>query len=129
VGLVSDIFDFLSTGDLTRGHIIDFNPYSPRTDPLLFSYKELHNLSEDPTAPVEFRVIPSDDHPAAASNIPVFQHNMVPLEALTLSSGKTVDEFTEALKKQIEESMQNGISDSSDDEGSEKTPNGISNGR
>ncbi|KAF5360359.1 hypothetical protein D9756_004749 [Leucocoprinus leucothites] len=124
------VFDFLLTRDLSRGHIIDFNPYSPRTDPLLFSYKELHCLSEDPTPEIEFRVIPSPDHPAAASNIPVFQHNMVPLEALTLSSGKTVDEFAEALKEQIQECMQNGASSSeSEDEGSDVTPNGICHSR
>lgn len=54
-------------------------------------------------------MIPSADHPAAMSNIPVFQHNMVPLEALTLSAGRTVSELEEALKEQIQESMQNGV--------------------
>ncbi|KAJ3573214.1 hypothetical protein NP233_g2578 [Leucocoprinus birnbaumii] len=122
------VFDFLLTRDLSRGHIIDFNPYSPRTDPLLFSYKELYSLSEDPTPEIEFRVITSPDHPAAASNIPVFQHNMVPLEALTLSSGKTVDEFAEALKDQIQESMQSVASDSEDEERPRK-PNGICHSR
>jgi hypothetical protein len=92
---------------------------------LLFSYKELHDLSDDSTAEVEFKVIPSDDHPAAASNIPVFQHNMVPLEALTLGAGKSVDEFADALKEQIQESMQNGVDHDSDGGKSEKTPNGI----
>ncbi|KXN88223.1 hypothetical protein AN958_07682 [Leucoagaricus sp. SymC.cos] len=106
------VFDFLLTRDLTRGHIIDFNPYSSRTDSLLFSYKELHCLAEDLESKLEFRVIPSADHPAASSNIPVFQHNMVPLEALSLSSGRTVDEFAEVLKEQIHENMQNGTSDS-----------------
>jgi hypothetical protein len=94
---------------LTRGHIIDFNPYSSRTDSLLFTYKELHSIAEDSNAAPEFRVISSADHPAAASNIPVFQHNMVPLEALTLSAGKTVSEFEEILKEQIQESMKNGV--------------------
>jgi len=103
-----DIFDFLLTRDLSRGHIIDFNPYSPRTDALLFSYKELHALSQNPPPEIEFRVISSSNHPAAISNIPVFQHNMVPLEALSLSSGRTPDEFAEALKECIQGSMQNG---------------------
>lgn len=128
-GAPPDIFDFLLTRDLSRGHIIDFNPYSPRTDPLLFSYKQLHDLSEDAAAKTEFRVIPSADHPAAASNIPVFQHNMVPLEALTLSAGRTVDEFADALKAQVQESMQNGIDYDSDEEGAQvngRKPNGTS---
>ncbi|KAF9454732.1 D123-domain-containing protein [Macrolepiota fuliginosa MF-IS2] len=110
------IFDFLLKRSLTSGHIIDFNPYSPRTDPLLFTYKELHALSEDAAAEIGFRVIPSADHPAAASNIPVFQHNMVPLEALTLSAGRSVDEFTDALRDRINESMHYSTDEDSDEE-------------
>lgn len=105
------------TRDFSGGHIIDFNPYSPRTDPLLFTYKELQSLSEDVAAKIEFRVIPSPDHPAASSNIPVFQHNMVPLEALSLGAGRTVDEFADALKEQIEESMR---LDAESDDGSDE---------
>jgi hypothetical protein len=68
-------------------------------------------------AKIEFRTIPSADHPAASSNIPIFQHNMVPLEALSLGAGRTVDEFADALKEQIEESMRPGAeSDGSNDE-------------
>lgn len=94
----------------------------------MFTYKELHSILEDPTAEVEFRVIPSADHPAAASNIPIFQHNMVPLEALTLSAGRSVGEFEEALKEHIHESMQNGVDHDSGDEGaSDRTPHEILN--
>jgi len=114
--------------DLSGGHIIDFNPYSPRTDPLLFTYKELHSLSEETTAEIEFRVIPSLDHPAASSNIPVFQHNMVPLEALSLGAGRTVDEFADALKEQIEESMWNGAESEGSDEEQQGHVNGNLNG-
>ncbi|KAF6757482.1 cytoplasmic protein [Ephemerocybe angulata] len=81
-----DIFDFLLTRDLSRGHIIDFNPYSPRTDSLLFSFEELRELAQsDPsksTALPEFRYIDSPAHPAASRNAPIHQHNMVPFEAL-----------------------------------------------
>jgi hypothetical protein len=92
----------LFTRDLTRFHIIDFNPYAPRTDALLFTYEELASLfdaaattpmsSSSPPAPT-LRVIDSPAHPAATRNAPQYQHNMVPLEALTLKEGLNVEEF------------------------------------
>ncbi|KAJ7044071.1 D123-domain-containing protein [Mycena alexandri] len=99
-------FDFLLTRDLARGHIIDFNPYAPRTDPLLFTYDDLHTLSLSPAGAPDLRVIDSRSHPAATSNAPANQHNMIPFEALSLSSGRDIDEFSEAWKEGIEESLQ-----------------------
>ncbi|KAJ2913908.1 hypothetical protein MD484_g6498, partial [Candolleomyces efflorescens] len=101
------IFDFLLTRDLTRGHILDFNPYAPRTDSLLFSYEELRDLASSSPAETtipEFRYIDSPSHPAASRNAPAHQHNMVPYEAIELSSGKDIDEFAELWKNQIQES-------------------------
>ncbi|KAJ7505370.1 D123-domain-containing protein [Mycena galericulata] len=105
-------FDILLTRDLTRGHILDFNPYAPRTDPLLFTYDELHALSlmhdDDNNADrtPELRVIDSRAHPAATSNAPANQHNMIPFEALSLSSGRDIQEFAEAWKDEIKDSLQ-----------------------
>ncbi|KAJ7784611.1 D123-domain-containing protein [Mycena metata] len=99
-------FDFLLTRDLARGHILDFNPYAPRTDPLLFTYDDLHALSLLPTDAAELRVIDSRSHPAATSNAPANQHNMIPFEALSLSNGRDINEFSEAWKEGIEESLQ-----------------------
>ncbi|KAG6903116.1 hypothetical protein C0995_004663 [Termitomyces sp. Mi166 len=112
------VFDFFLTRDLSRGHIVDFNPYAPRTDPLLFTYEELADLSDasngvigydsvqkdGPELP-EFRVIDSRAHPAATTNAPAHQHNMIPIEALSLSSGRDIEEFAELWKKEIHESM------------------------
>jgi hypothetical protein len=36
--------DLLLTRDLSRAHVVDFNPYAPRTDPLLFEWLELAEL-------------------------------------------------------------------------------------
>lgn len=109
--VTSDTFDVLLTRDLERCHIVDFNPYAPNTDPLLFTYDELLTLLEDTlsgdsprTLPV-FKVIDSPTHPAAASNAPIHQHNMVPFEALSLSSGRDIEEFAEAWKDEIQASM------------------------
>ena len=113
-----DVFDFFLTRDLSGGHIVDFNPYAPRTDPLLFTYDELadlgdtsrratlHNsLQNDDTELPEFRVIDSRAHPAATTNAPAHQHNMVPIEALSMSSGRDIEEFAELWKKEIQDSM------------------------
>ncbi|KAF9472111.1 D123-domain-containing protein [Pholiota conissans] len=99
------IFDFLLTRDLLRGHIIDFNPYHPKTDPLLFTYDELHALHQShPTIP-ELRVIDSASHPAATKNAPAHQHNMIPFEALKMSSGQDIEEFADMWKESVRESM------------------------
>ncbi|KAF5315292.1 hypothetical protein D9619_007381 [Psilocybe cf. subviscida] len=159
------IFDLLLTRDLARAHIIDFNPYAPKTDPLLFSYEELAALrhrnavthakdprqwrpsgeeeedgyqagsdgnddgaeEEDkhardekeepgpasqsqshlpipPRLPV-LRVIDSAAHPAATSNAPAHQHNMIPFEAVSLSSGRDIEEFADTWQASVKESM------------------------
>lgn len=104
-------FDVLLTRDLKKCHVVDFNPYIPDTDPLLFTYDDLLTLLEDAlsrdspqTLPV-FKVIDSPAHPAAASNAPIHQHNMVPFEALSLSSGKNIEEFAEVWRNEIQISM------------------------
>ncbi|KAJ7644088.1 D123-domain-containing protein [Roridomyces roridus] len=99
-------FDFLLTRDLSRGHILDFNPYLPKTDSLLFTYDDLHSLTGEQQAGPELRVIDSRSHPAATSNAPANQHNMIPFEALSLGSGSNIQEFAEKLKGEIEESLQ-----------------------
>ncbi|KAJ7254414.1 D123-domain-containing protein [Mycena haematopus] len=96
-------FDLLLTRDLSRGHILDFNPYAPRTDPLLFSYDELAHMGDETTP--ELRVIDSRSHPAAMSSAPANQHNMIPFEALSISSGRDVEEFAEAWKEGIVHSV------------------------
>lgn len=108
-GEASDTFDILLTRDLVRAHILDFNPYAPQTDTLLFTYDELHDISLNRTAndgknPI-FKIINSKTHPAAISNAPAYQHNMVPFEALSFSSGMDIEEFSEAWKEGIQESM------------------------
>lgn len=116
--IAADTFDLLLTRDLSRGHIIDFNPYAPKTDPLLFSYDELLELLDQAIASTnftpEFRVVDSPSHPAATRNAPAHQHNMVPIEALTLSSGRDVQEFAGMWREEVARSAAPD-SDSDDD--------------
>jgi len=110
------VFDLLLTRDLSRAHIVDFNPYAPHTDPLLFSYEELKDLLDiiaasdetvSPRSPLpELRVIDSPSHPAASSKAPANQHNMVPFEALSLSNGRDIEEFKKIWQESIKESLQ-----------------------
>ncbi|KAH9936177.1 D123-domain-containing protein [Fomitopsis serialis] len=106
----------LCSASLLIGHIIDFNPYAPRTDSLLFSYEDLHDLllarGDDYSPQPELRVVDSPSHPVAARNAPTHQHNMIPLEALTMSSGRSMQDFAGALQEEIRKSMQD---DSGDD--------------
>ncbi|KAJ4482201.1 D123-domain-containing protein [Lentinula aciculospora] len=113
----SYVFDLLLTRDLSRAHIVDFNPYAPRTDPLLFSYEELKDIanmhrstdvstrSRTPSLP-QFRVIDSPMHSAASCQAPANQHNMVPFEALSLSNGRDIVDFKEIWENSIKESLQ-----------------------
>ncbi|KAI6037698.1 D123-domain-containing protein [Pisolithus marmoratus] len=103
------VFDLLLTRDLSSGHVIDLNPYAPRTDPLLFTYEELcevlskaiEDASASRTFLPELRVIDSPHHPAATHNMPAYQHNRVPIEALTLSEGRSIVEFGEIWQEEV----------------------------
>jgi D123 len=108
---MADTFDLLLTRDLTRAHILDFNPYAPRTDSLLFTYDDLFNLlsirniEDGNGGPPELRIIDSRMHPAATSNAPTHQHNMVPFEALSMSNGRDIEEFAALWRKNVQENM------------------------
>jgi len=100
------IFDILLTRDLSRGHIVDFNPYALRTDPLLFTYEELLTLLTNDLSSIPLlKVIDSRSHPAATRNTPANQHNMVPFEALALSSGRDIEQFSDLWQEEIQKSV------------------------
>ena len=120
---ILDTFDVYLTRTLTSLHIIDFNPYLPRTDPLLFTYEELLALllarttslsisdTLDVDARPELRVITSRTHPAANRNAPAHQHNMVPIEALQISSGRDIEQFADAWREEVRAGMAGDASD------------------
>lgn len=103
----ADTFDVLLTRDLTRAHIVDFNIYALKTDPLLFTYEELFDLlTGDRSSVPQFKVIDSRTHPTATRNAPTHQHNMIPFEALSLSTGRDVQQFSEVLQEEIQKSQE-----------------------
>lgn len=101
-----DVLDLLLTRDLSRAHVVDFNPYAPRTDPLLFDWSELaelhtravgsdidlgvQSLSLDDNLPAGehsltgvalplLRIVTSPNQ----ANRPMYSHNMIPADALS----------------------------------------------
>jgi hypothetical protein len=102
-----DIFDVLLTRSLESLHVLDFNPYLPRTDALHFSYEELLSILQSYLASSEkehvpkFACVSSRFHPAANRNAPVHQHNMLPVEALQLSSGRDIESFAQVWRDEV----------------------------
>lgn len=120
VQLIADVFDLLLSDNLSSPTIIDFNPYRPSTDSLLFTYAELHSillgaLEPLPTAlangangddsqagdhrprprlPI-LKVVDSPTHPEANRGAPAFGTNMMPLEMVEMSQGRSLEEFRE----------------------------------
>ncbi|KAI9271869.1 D123-domain-containing protein [Phascolomyces articulosus] len=105
--------------------IVDFNPFTPATDGLLFEWSELTQLDvnhhhseqqEDQHEP-EFRII----HSEAEANThvcsgPRFATNMVPRDMIDLSDGRTVAEFAEEFQRAMMLAEMHQDDDSSSDE-------------
>lgn len=99
------VFDILLTRNLEKAHIVDFNPFAPKTDSLLFTYEELSALfiaSGEPGFSAELRIIDTPSHPYANLNAPQNRHNMVPLDALALSSGRDASDYATAFADAIQ---------------------------
>lgn len=77
--------------------IMDFNPFSINTDPLLFQWSELLRLNQEAT------VIRCVDSESAAQGVePAYAFNRLPKEAFDFSKdGKTLVEFAKRLQEEI----------------------------
>jgi hypothetical protein len=92
----------------------------PRTDALLWSYEELLDVFKSRSSSLEeqladhkpeLRVIASKAHPAANRVAPTHQHNMLPREALELSSGRDIAEFAKVWHEQLAQAAINSDED------------------
>ncbi|CAE6423538.1 unnamed protein product [Rhizoctonia solani] len=104
--VISYVLDLLLTRDLSRAHIVDFNPYAPRTDPLLFEWSELaelraraeqelvesslDSLNLEESVRTDTRITSGTDLPLLRivtspnqSARPMYSHNMIPADALS----------------------------------------------
>lgn len=100
----ADALDVYLTRDQSRTFIVDFNPYSSSTDPLLFTYPELGDLSTTTTEPV-LRVIESES--SAAGALPRYSHNRYPKDVVELSEGQSVAEFAKVWGEKLKDAATN----------------------
>lgn len=111
-----DVFDIYINKDNTKVFLIDFNPYAPQTDSLLFSWEELQDISLafDPSSSIPtVRIINSTIE--ASQSMPSFSHNRYPADVIDLSAGASIAEFAKEWQTVLEKGVKETLH-SSDDE-------------
>ncbi|KAF0462941.1 CdC protein [Gigaspora margarita] len=98
------VFDAYVTRNRERVWLIDFNPFGPMTDSLLFTWEEILTA----TGPPIFRIITSQSQAHQSRSQP-FVTNRFPREMFDFSQGQTVVEFAERFQRElmIEENSDN----------------------
>jgi hypothetical protein len=90
------VFDVYVTRDESKVFLIDFNPFAPTTDPLLFFWEEL--IPGIPLIPF-FRVIASEIQ--ASQAMQAFSHNRYPQEVVGMSDGASIAEFAKKWREAL----------------------------
>ncbi|CAG8481979.1 10208_t:CDS:2, partial [Racocetra persica] len=88
------VFDVYVTRNRERVWLIDFNPFGPMTDSLLFTWEDLL------TGPQIFRIITSQSQANQSRSQP-FATNRLPREVFDFSQGQTVVEFAERFQREL----------------------------
>jgi hypothetical protein len=88
--------DVYITRDESRVFLIDFNPFAPSTDTLLYSWEEL--LPSLPLVPL-LRTITSETQ--ASQAMPAFSHNRYPQEVVGMSDGASIAEFAQQWREAL----------------------------
>ena len=95
------VFDIYIPRTRMRAHLIDMNPFAPRTDPGLYEWREVLAMTEDQD--VEIRLVREEDRGIAGIE---FSAQRVPRDLVDASQGKSVVEFAveweEMLRKGVE---------------------------
>ncbi|KAI8366069.1 D123-domain-containing protein [Radiomyces spectabilis] len=111
------VLDVYIPRDRRKVWIVDFNPFSPTTDSLLYTWEELAKFDVQTDEP-EFRIYESQAEADAFSrNAPKFAANMLPKDVIDLSDGRSIAEFAEELQRAMASSAL-GSSDDEQDESS-----------
>ena len=95
-----DIFDVYINSTTYRVWLIDFNPFAPSTDPLLFTWPELLEMKE-----FEFRIVNSQEDVRERGHVR-FEHNRLPREIIDISNGSSIAEFMDKFNDHISTSLQ-----------------------
>ena len=79
--------------------IIDFNPFSPTTDSLLFDWDD---LDSQPVSDTPRCIVINSDEETHNSHAPSFVSNRVPKEVIDLSNGASIEEFADRFREELE---------------------------
>ncbi|RIA96531.1 Stomatin family protein [Glomus cerebriforme] len=90
------VFDVYVTRNRERVWLIDFNPFGPMTDSLMYTWEEILTA----TGPPSFRLIASQTEASQSRSQP-FSVNRYPREVFDLSQGQTIPEFAEQFQREL----------------------------
>lgn len=111
------VFDVYILQNRQTVKLVDFNPFCPTTDGLMYEWAELYSLSPDDNN-AEMRVITSQvEANMRARCAPSFSSNMVPKDVVDLSSGQTIAQFAESFHRAMAgQAQEDDSSDEDEDE-------------
>ena len=96
------VFDIYIPRTRTRAHLIDMNPFAPRTDPGLYEWREVLLMTGEKE--VEIRLVKEEESGIVGME---FSAQRVPKDVVDTSQGKSVVEFAveweEMLRKGVHE--------------------------
>ncbi|KAL2918689.1 hypothetical protein HK105_201523 [Polyrhizophydium stewartii] len=99
------VFDVYVNARTRKVWLIDFNPFGPTTDTLLFTWGDILASSA-----CQMRIVESQAQ-AHAQGQPSFAHNRMPREAFQLSDGASIEEFADRFRREIIVSQTAGEAD------------------
>jgi hypothetical protein len=105
------VFDMYIPRTRMRAHLIDMNPFAPRTDPGLFEWGEILGMSAEGDD-TEIRLVSQEERGIIGIE---FSAQRLPRDVVDASQGKGVVEFA----VEWEEMLRNGVQDNSDDDENE----------
>ncbi|KAJ3178965.1 hypothetical protein HDU87_003234 [Geranomyces variabilis] len=96
------VFDVYINQRNRKVWLLDFNPFSPETDSLLFDWSNILVATIPPSPPSlpDFRVLQSQTE-AVGSAHPAYATNRLPRDAVDLSTGETIDSFAERFRRNV----------------------------
>ena len=91
-----------------RGHLIDMNPFAPRTDPGLFEWTEILEMRD---GEVEVRFVQENERRIGGLE---FSAQRVPKDVVDVSQGRGVVEFAVEWEKMLRKGVQNDVESDSE---------------
>lgn len=102
------VFDMYIPRTRLRGHLIDMNPFAPRTDPGLFEWNEILGMRD---GEVEVRFVEENERRIGGLE---FSAQRVPREVVDVSQGRGVVEFAVEWEEMLRKGVQNDVESDSE---------------